>query len=249
MNKINAVIVDNNYSYIRNLEKYFSTREAINVVATFKTGDEALNYLVNNSKEYDWIIMDLLLPKVDGTTILDELFNNGIKKKVIITSSYIDDMLMRDAKLYNIVNYFKKPYQVEAIERTIIKRSHISSLVINGTTNIELVITNVLHDLGIPSHLKGFKYLKEAIILIYTDPTITYVTKDLYPRIAETFQTRDVCVERSIRHAIEVGIIRGNYDYQTELFRYSVNTEKNKPTNYEFISTIVERIKIENNYM
>ena len=118
---------------------------------------------------------------------------------------------------------------------------------VNGENSLELVVYNVLHDLGIPSNLKGYSYLYEAIMLKYKDSSLIYITKDLYPLIAEKFNTKCDNVERNIRHAIEVGTIRGNIDFINEVFKNTKHFEKSKPTNAEFISTVVERIKIDSN--
>lgn len=112
--------------------------------------------------------------------------------------------------------------------------------------NIESDVTNIIHDVGVPAHIKGYQYLREAIIMSVNDPEmLNSITKILYPTIAKTFQTTSSRVERAIRHAIEVAWNRGKMDTIDELFGYTINAEKGKPTNSEFIALIADKIRLE----
>lgn len=202
-------------------------------------------YILNNHDKFDLLITELLLPIVDGQTLIEEMNAKHFKKKIVVTSNYVDEYIVKNTKRFNIIAVYQKPLSLSSIERQIKEKYNMNTSVTTSEDDIKLRITDILHDLGIPSHLKGFQYLREAIYVKYTDPTVIYVTKDLYPRIANTFNTKDDCVERAIRHAIEVGSIRGNFDYQEKLFRHSTDTEKSRPTNYEYISTITERLKFD----
>ena len=246
MRTINMVVIDNDFGQIRTVRRFFENHNNIKVVKDFINGEEAVNYLVKEASNYDLILMDVALPGLDGATILDELLLNGISKKVIITSRFEDDKILKNYKKYNIINYYLKPVNLPALEKRIVDNYHTASLMVNGN-NLDLVIYNVLHDLGIPSNLKGYNYLHEAIKLKYNDNSLIYITKDIYPKVADAFKTRVDNVERNIRHAIEVGIIRGNIDIINEVFKNTKHFEKTKPTNAEFICTIVERIKIDTN--
>ncbi len=120
------------------------------------------------------------------------------------------------------------------------------SLKIIQEDKIEDKIIRILHELGIPSHIKGYQYMKEGIEMIYHTPSMMdKITKRLYPELAKKFHSTTTRVERDIRHAIELGWTRANWDYMEELFGYSIDSDKAKPTNREFITTIVDRINLE----
>ena len=141
-----------------------------------------------------------------------------------------------------------------------IENSNQTKLIIKQETNHQLTINyrgkereqlqeniiKILHELGVPSHIKGYKYMKEGIEMIYYKPSfMTSITKKLYPELARRFHATSTSVERDIRHAIELGWSRANWDYMEELFGYSIDTEKSKPTNSEFITTIVDKINLD----
>lgn len=247
MKQINVVVVDGNFEYQRGLKKYFENHDFIKIIRSFTNGEDAVSYLIKEENTYDLIILDPIISGVDGETIMEELNHHNIKKRVIITANSICESIYEKQKDYNIIYFYQKPYTFPSLERRTRDYFQLKYLLNSSSKNIDLVITNVLHDLGIPSNLKGYDYLKEAILMKFNDKTITYVTKDIYPRIAKEFNTKPENVERNIRHAIEVSCIRGNYEFIHEIFRNTKNTEKEKPTNYEFISTITERLKIDCN--
>lgn len=245
MKNINVVVIDNSYDVTKGIKKYFDNHSTIHVVRTFSNGEDAVSYLVKEETSYDLIIMDPIVPGTDGETILEELYRHQITKRVIVTSNSISSSLYSNEKKYNIIYFYKKPYSYQALERRINDFFQLKALLNSSNKNIELVVCNVLHELGIPSNLKGYDYLKEAILLKFNDKTIIYVTKDLYPRIAKTYKTKTENVERNIRHAIEVSCDRGNFDLMNELFKNSTLINRARPTNYEFISTITERLRMD----
>ena len=149
------------------------------------------------------------------------------------------------------MSYFiLKPFQLDELEKRITE-------VIEGTkfggktvdiyhNNLEIAITNILHELGVPSHIKGYQYIKQGIIIVYERPfMVGGITKELYPEIAKIFNTTVSRVERSIRHAIEVSWNRGNWELMEEIFGHSVDIEKAKPTNSEFIVTVADKLRLE----
>lgn len=241
-----VVVIDDNEAVVDSFKNYFSSHEVIEVVKSFNEGRKSLNYLINYPMEYDLIVLDILLSNIDGIKILEELKRNKIKKKVIVLSSFKDDYTIRKIQTLNADYFMLKPIDPEILENRImdiINNKNEIKMALNGS--IELRVSNLLHDLGIPSHVRGFKYIREGILLLYsTDNLVTLVTKDIYPEIAKTYETTSSRVERAIRHAIEISWIRGDLKLLEEIFGNSVDIEKGKPTNSEFLNTIADRFKM-----
>lgn len=241
-----VAVIDDNESVLKSIEDRFENHEVIKIVNTFNDGKEALKYLLNKRGEYDLVILDILLPNIDGIKILEELKKNSIKTKVIVLSSFKDDYTIRKIQKLNADYFMLKPVDASILESRIIdiiKSKNEIKLALNGS--IELKVSNLLHDLGIPSHVRGFKYIREGILLLYSsESVVTLVTKDVYPEIAKMYETTSTRVERAIRHAIEISWIRGDFNLLEEIFGNSVDTEKGKPTNAEFLNTIADRLKI-----
>lgn len=248
-NKIRTIIIDDNSIVLNNLTEHFSKTERIEVVNSFADGQAALEYIISNTDKFDLILMDILLPKLDGTALLEEITSRGIRKNVIILSSYKDDKVIKDCMNYNVTHYMLKPVNITSLEQRVYEAfANNDTPLINPKRQIDVEVSELLHNLGIPSHIRGYKYLRDSIVLIYNDDKISYVTKDLYPKIAEKYETTSSRVERAIRHAIEIGCMRGNLALMDDLFGFSISCEKDKPTNSEFISTIADRFKLDKNF-
>ena len=243
------LVIDDNKELVVMIEKYFKDH-AVDMEVVFKAydGEEGISLIKNNKNDYDVILLDVLLPKKDGISILEEIKDLGIDKKVIVLSSYNTPDLMRKALSLNINYFMLKPFDM----KDLIKR--VSDCMMGARTNIvdeernklEITITKTLHELGVPSHIKGYQYIREGIAIIYDHPeVIGGITKELYPRIASKFSTTVSRVERAIRHAIEVSWNRGNWDLMEEIFGHSVDIDKAKPTNSEFIVTVADKMKLE----
>lgn len=243
---IKVLVVDNDESMTNDIEKYFSSHEVIEVVACKKDGEEALSYLLNHHTNVDVIVMDLLIPKLDGLFILGELEKRNIRKNIIITTGFKDDRLMDEANYYNVDYYMIKPINFLNLEKRILSVNLRNAK--NRTFNIEATVTDLLHNLGIPSHIRGYQYIKEGIFIVYNKGNaISYITKEVYPEIAKKFDTTPTRVERAIRHAIEISWNRGDINLMEEIFGNSLNINRDKPTNSEFLTTIADRLKINQN--
>lgn len=243
---IKVLVIDNNLSMTKDIEKYFSSHEVIEVVACKKDGEEGLSYILNNHRNIDVIVMDLVLPKLDGLFILSELEKREINKNVIITTSFKDDRVMDEANQYGVDYYMLKPVNFMSLEKRILSVSLKKKN--DRTFNQEAIITDLLHNLGIPSHVRGYQYIKEGIFIVYKNGNnISYITKDVYPEIADKFKTTPTRVERAIRHAIEISWNRGDINLMEEIFGNSLNVNRDKPTNAEYLTTIADRIKINQN--
>ena len=245
--KVNVLVVDDNKAITDSVKKYFSSHSSINVVNTCSNGKEALDYILHYPDKYDLVLLDILLPEVDGLEILDKMVEQNISKKVIIISSYKKECLVKKANSYNINYYMIKPFSMESLEKRILDMSNEGEMPVRElTNNVLLAISNILHSLGMPSHIKGYQYIREGIMLIYDNPDfIGGITKVLYPDIARTYGTTVSRVERAIRHAIEVSWNRGNWDLMEEIFGHSVDIDKAKPTNSEFIVTVADKLRLD----
>lgn len=249
---IRVLMIDDNKNLIESVEKYFSSHAVIEVVDKAEDGVEGLNLILENHESYDIILLDLLMPKKDGVAILEEMAAKKIKKKVIVLSSYASDVVLSRISAYNIDYFILKPLDVKDLEKRILEIGGEDYQLIEDrqaieSNSIQISITKILHSLGIPSHIKGYHYIRESIFLIYKNPDLLGgITKELYPEIAMKFETTSSRVERAIRHAIEVSWNRGDYELMEEIFGHSVDYDRAKPTNSEFIVTIADKLRLEN---
>ena len=245
---INVVVIDDNEVVLSSVKEYFKSNERIQIVKTFTDGKVGLDYLLSNSNDYDVIVLDILLPNIDGIKILEELQKNGIVKRIIVLSSFKDNWTIKKIQTLNVDYYMLKPISEEILADRIVDLidEHTDYKIINKSS-VEVKVSELLHSLGIPSHVRGYKYIREGVMLLYSSRSlVTMVTKDIYPEIAEKFDTTSSRVERAIRHAIEISWIRGDLKLMDELFGNSIDVERSKPTNSEFLTTIADRFKLKN---
>lgn len=247
-NKIRVLMIDDNVSLVNMLKEYFEDSEKIELVLSCNDGEEGLKTILEKDKEYDIILLDLVMPKKDGIYVLEELNKRNISKNIIVETSYNAPDTIRKASEYGVNYYILKPYDLCDIEQRILDVFE----VVNNKgmnlyhNNLQISITKMLHELGMPSHIKGYQYIREGITMVYDNPEIVGgITKELYPDIATKFDTTVSRVERAIRHAIEVSWNRGNWDFMEEVFGHSVDIDKAKPTNSEFIVTIADKLRLE----
>ena len=245
-NSINVLVIDNDITMTKEIEKYFSSHEVIKVVACVNNGEDGLQYIINNYEDIDMIVMDLVLPKLDGLFVLGELKRRKIDKKVIITTNLRDDKILEETNKYGIDYYMLKPISYLSLERRIMAIDFNNHAKNNKQFNQEAVLTELLHNLGIPSHIRGYQYIREGIQIVYrSNNLISYITKDVYPEIAKKYNTTPTRVERAIRHAIEVSWTRGDISLMEDIFGNSLNVNRDKPTNSEFIAMIADKLRLE----
>jgi two-component system response regulator (stage 0 sporulation protein A) len=248
MKKIRVLMIDDNESLVEMVKEYFEENSKIEVTLSEKDGESGLQTIINKQEEYDVILLDLVMPKKDGIYVLEELNKRGIEKNIIVQTSYNEPKTIRKVSEYGVNYYILKPFELTELENRILDIFNVQN---NKTinlyhSNIQISITKMLHELGMPSHIKGYQYIREGINLIYNNPSmIGGITKELYPELAIKFDTTVSRVERAIRHAIEVSWNRGNWDYMEELFGHSVDIDKAKPTNSEFIVTVADKLRLE----
>ena len=246
--KIRVLMIDDNTSLVEMLTEYFSNHHKIEVALTCSDGEEGLKAILENENKYDIILLDLVMPKRDGLYVLEELRKRNINKNIIVQTSYNAPETIRKVSEYGVNYYILKPYELVDIENRILEVFElIDKKSINlYYNNLQISITKMLHELGMPSHIKGYQYIREGISMVYDKPEMVGgITKELYPDIATKFDTTVSRVERAIRHAIEVSWNRGNWDFMEEVFGHSVDIDKAKPTNSEFIVTIADKLRLE----
>ncbi len=259
--KISVIIVDDNEKVIENIDSALSKDTAIQIIGKAKNGQEAYELIRKSTP--DVVILDLIMPKMDGLSLMNKVNEDGAMIKMpffIITSAISNENVIQDAFGYGAGYYLLKPFETNMIAdrvkgvKSYNKRIPETKKIIGAgedrkhfmDRNIENDVTSIIHDVGVPAHIKGYQYLREAIIMSVNDnEMLNSITKILYPSIAKKFQTTSSRVERAIRHAIEVAWNRGRMDTIDELFGYTINAEKGKPTNSEFIALIADKIRLE----
>ncbi len=249
MNKIKVLIIDDDINFVNDVKQYFSSHAVIEVSSVAVNGKDGLKYLEN--REYDLVLLDLILPEMDGISLLEELNQKDIDVNIIILTSYNSPWIIRKVSSLGIRYFMLKPFELSYLEERIIeysKRKEYSKKIINlYYSDLQLSITKLLHELGVPSHIKGYTFIREGINLVYDNPSLSnQITKKLYPIIANKYHVTSSSVERAIRHAIEVGWNRANLDLLEEVFGYSIDIDKAKATNSEFIVTLADKLRIDN---
>ncbi|WP_067728125.1 sporulation transcription factor Spo0A [Oceanobacillus damuensis] len=255
MDKISVCLVDDNRELIQLMGEYFEEQDDIEVIGTAYNGRDCITML--GQKEPDVLILDIIMPHIDGLAVLNTLRTMELKNKphVIMLTAFGQEEVMKKAVDLGASYFILKPFdmdnladQVRQVQGTasISPSMGKSSKVERKKQDLEANITNIIHEIGVPAHIKGYMYLREAITMVYNDiELLGSITKVLYPDIAKKFNTTASRVERAIRHAIEVAWSRGNIDSISALFGYTINISKAKPTNSEFIAMVADRLRLE----
>lgn len=260
MGTMNVAIADDNERTRQLLDTIISNDRDLKVVGKASDGEELIDII--KSKEPDVVLLDIIMPKIDGLTVMDRVNKEpNVKKPAFIVITAVgQEKITEDAFELGADYYILKPFDNEVVlnrikhlktkrernYRDIPRGSIYESRQAYMERNLETDITNLIHEIGVPAHIKGYQYLREAIMMSVQDmEMLNSITKILYPTIAKKYQTTPSRVERAIRHAIEVAWSRGKMDTIDALFGYTVNGGKGKPTNSEFIALIADRIRLE----
>lgn len=257
--KIKVVIVDDNQSAVSQLTEYLKTQEDITVAAFAYDGEEG--YELIKTLNPDVVILDMIMPKTDGIRLLRLLQNEkDIKSKIVMYSVAASAKYMQLAENLGISYYLLKPQSCEYIADVIrdVTQMHrtadiaftpiapVDAPVSETKDDLEAYVTECIHELGVPAHIKGYQYIRTAIMMVVDNmDLLNYITKQLYPSIAKQYMTTPSRVERAIRHSIEVAWIRGKQETMNDIFGYTVHTGKGKPTNSEFIAMVADRIRLQ----
>ena len=251
MEKKKLLVLDSNQQMRNKIREHFENSDKVEVVADFENLDNALTYI--EDEKIDLIISDLVFPRIDGITFLEKLRDKNLEHspKIIIVSSLYEDNLVKQALQLGVSYYMLKPIDYVALEKRvddILTTANASAVPSKNIKNkaLEEKITNIFLTVGIPAHIKGYQFLREAIKMAIDNPEIiNSITKKLYPSIANRFETSASKVERAIRHAIEVAWNRGKIENINTLFGIRVYSNNEKPTNGEFIALVADKMLIE----
>ena len=261
MEKLNVAVADDNEKMVEILGQIIEEDKDLELVGKAHNGEEICKII--REKEPDVVVLDIIMPKMDGLAVMEQFVHSSNLKKIpafIVVSAVGKERITEDAFSLGADYYVLKPFD----NRMLLNRiKHVRSIgekkyrEINrqpakqeessvALGNLETDVTNIIHEIGVPAHIKGYHYLRDAIILSVNDmEMLNSITKILYPTIAKKHQTTSSRVERAIRHAIEVAWSRGKMDTIDALFGYTVSTGKGKPTNSEFIALIADKIRLE----
>ena len=264
--KIQIMIADDNQDFSRTLSTYLGNQEDMEVIGMARDGNEAVEMLKNITP--DVVLLDVIMPHLDGLGVLENI--NEIKKDnkpmCIMLSAVGQDKITQQAINLGAEYYVVKPFDIELLIKRIrelklykpntnnsfigreIKSQYIATAKSNDKSedNLEALVTNLIHEVGVPAHIKGYQYLREAIMMVVKDiDVINQITKSLYPQIAHRYSTTPSRVERAIRHAIEVAWGRGQQETVENIFGYTISAAKGKPTNSEFIAMIADKLRLE----
>lgn len=268
MTKLNVAIADDNERVLNMLDEVLTADGEINVVGKAKNGEQAYEMIL--SQNPDVVLLDLVMPGIDGLGVMDKIHTEGKTDHIpsfIIISGIQNESVAENAMSAGATYYIMKPFdnmtllnRVKQLGRKGYagkKQNFASSeaqlkepgFVYGGQSrSLEQYVTNMIHEIGVPAHIKGYQYLRDAIMMCVNDmELLNSITKVLYPEIAKKYETTPSRVERALRHAIEVAWSRGKMDTIYALFGYTINHGKGKPTNSEFIALIADKIRLELN--
>jgi len=260
--KIQVVIADDNREFGDILCEYLNNNNDIEVVGVARDGLEAYDLI--QAKAPDIAILDIIMPHLDGLGVLEKINSSQMSKKPqsIVLSAVGQDKITQRALSLGAEYYVVKPFDMEVLVSRIRQlKDNGSSQIIRSESSheqkapsrqpvtprsLEVEVTGIMHEIGVPAHIKGYQYLRDAIMMVVNDmDVINSITKLLYPSIARGYNTTPSRVERAIRHAIEVAWSRGQVEAIDDLFGYTVSMGKGKPTNSEFIAMVADKLRLE----
>lgn len=263
--KISVVIADDNKEFCNILNDYLLNQRDIVVTGVAKDGIEALKLI--QEKKPDLLVLDIIMPHLDGLGVLEKINTMNLDPipRIIVLSAVGQDKITQRAITLGADYYVVKPFDMDIFtkrirqmfndtissseQRKTIQSVNSESIKLNRNEPVDLEseITTIIHEIGVPAHIKGYMYLREAISMVVNDiELLSAVTKELYPSIAKKYNTTASRVERAIRHAIEVAWSRGQIETINRIFGYTINNGKGKPTNSEFIAMVADKLRLKN---
>jgi two-component system response regulator (stage 0 sporulation protein A) len=267
---IEVLLADDNREFANLLSEYIGEQDDMSVVGVAYNGEEVLKFLEERETAPDILILDIIMPHLDGLGVLEKLREIGMDPmpKIVMLTAFGQENITQKAVQLGASYYILKPFDMEVLANRIRQLAASPASATGGSAavqmhsqqrkrlnvpakpqgrpNLDASITNIIHEVGVPAHIKGYQYLRDAITMVYNNiELLSAVTKTLYPAIAEKYRTTPSRVERAIRHAIEVAWTRGNIDSISHLFGYTINISKAKPTNSEFIAMVADKLRIE----
>jgi two-component system response regulator (stage 0 sporulation protein A) len=253
--KLKVLIADDNKDFCDLVCNFLDKQEDMEVIGVAYDGIEAYEMIVNEKP--DVAILDGIMPRLDGIGVLEKLSTIQTNTICIMLTAITQEKITQRAFSLGAQYYMAKPFDMELLisrirqlkEKPVVNSNQstlFDSFAKKAEVDLETRVTNILHEIGVPAHIRGYHYMREAIIMAINDiDVLNYITKELYPSIAKKCGTTPSRVERAIRHAIEVAWSRGKVDVIDSLFGYTINNHKGKPTNSEFIALIADRLRLE----
>ena len=252
--KMKVLIADDNRDFCDVIKNYLEKQPDMEIVDIALDGEEAYEKIV--SVKPDIALIDGIMPRLDGIGVLEKLskLDKPVDTMCIMLTAITQEQVTLKAFSLGAKYYIAKPFDMELLVARIrqlkepIAKEEMNIKYDSKSSRIDLEtkVTNILHDIGVPAHIRGYHYMREAILMAISDiDVLNYITKELYPSIAKKCNTTPSRVERAIRHAIEVAWSRGQVDAIDALFGYTINNHKGKPTNSEFIALIADRLRLE----
>ncbi len=248
-NTIKVLLTDDNVDFCGVLKSYLDAKSDIEVVDIAHDGESAFEKVYQLKP--DVVVLDGIMPKLDGLGFLEKVRQSEetLDTKFIMLTALTAEDVTQSALNLGVSYYMAKPFDMESLVQRI-RTAKLGNQQVQQRTNsqvsIEARVTQILHEIGVPAHIRGYHYMRESIILAIDDiDMLNYITKELYPCIAKKYNTTPSRVERAIRHAIEVAWSRGVLDSKNNLFGYTINANRGKPTNSEFIALIADRLRLE----
>ncbi len=256
MEKLNVAIADDNERMLNLLGEIIESDEDLRLVGMARNGEDICHII--KEKEPDIVLLDLIMPKMDGISVMEMVNADNMMKKrpqFIIITAIGQERITEDAFEKGAAYYILKPFRNETVLQRVKSSGQKGQAAVPCTEyqicaepseeDLETQVTDLLHEIGIPAHIKGYHYLRDSILMAIDDmDVLNAITKILYPTVAKKNQTTSSRVERAIRHAIEVAWSRGKLDTLEALFGYTVSNGKGKPTNSEFIALIADTIRL-----
>ena len=262
-NGIKIIVADDNHNFCHMLQNYLQAQEDLNIVGVAYNGLEAWELIL--SHDPDLLILDQVMPNLDGLGVLERINTRTTmtRPKIIMLTAFGQESLTNQAMSLGVDYFILKPFDLDILSKRIrfLTQDMQSSAptkfsssvspsgsVLRNDLNLNVEVTKLMHQIGIPAHVKGYQYIRDAILMVVEDVSLLgAVTKELYPGIAKRFNTASSRVERGIRHAIELAWERGQTDTLKRIFGYSMNIERQKPTNSEFIALLAEKFRVMSN--
>ena len=241
-------IADSTEEFCNSLITQLQRIGGFQIAGTANDGEQAIRMITE--KKPDILVLDLMLSKQDGISVLKAIDRMERKPITLATSGFVTEYVANAAANLGVRYLMLKPCDMTAVAERLEEIRGGENLRIparhTDKISIETLVTGIIHEIGVPAHIKGYQYLREAIIIAVNDmDVINAITKVLYPQVAKTFQTTPSRVERAIRHAIEVAWDRGDLDTLQRFFGYTVSNTKGKPTNSEFIALIADKLSLQ----
>ncbi|NLP43264.1 MAG: sporulation transcription factor Spo0A [Peptococcaceae bacterium] len=256
--KVKIIVAEDNRNLCQILQDYIQREDNFELLGVAYNGLEAWELIQKN--EPDLIIMDLVMPNLDGLEVLERINSRPSvpRPKVIMLTAFGHETLTHQAMVMGVDYFILKPFDLEILGKRIktltqdvevsnhpIPQTCSAVAPVGKTVNISVEVTTMMHQLGIPAHVKGYQYIRDAILMVIEDVSLLgAVTKELYPAIAKKYNTAPSRVERGIRHAIELAWERGHMETLKRIFGYSMNIERQKPTNSEFIALLADKLRV-----